>query len=205
MCCCVLESQYRALIFWMLEVELTESKYPILGDLPPLKPVVLLLQKKELSVNPWKSVWDCCNAQCYIQARTLKSLMEILIWEYVFSAHKNFHQQQITCLSNLAMVGCLYLFRGQLLCLKQKTPPWERTVENKSNIHMQAGRAVRLPFVFFSLVGWPFSREYQQDMLTLHDWDPGLNQSCGFRHGNTRNRRGGSWRNRLQSILGLFV
>lgn len=87
-------------------------------------------------------------------------------------------------------MGRLCLFCGQVLCLKQQTPPWERTVENKSNIHMQAGSAVRLPFVFVSLVGWPFSREYQQDMLTLHDWDPGLNQSCGFRHGNGRNRRG---------------
>ncbi len=50
---------------------------------------------------------------------------------------------------------------------------------------MQEGSAVRLPFVFFSLVGWPFSREYEQDMLTLHGCDPVLNQCCGFRHGNT--------------------
>lgn len=50
---------------------------------------------------------------------------------------------------------------------------------------MQVGSAVRLPFVFFSLVGWPLSLESEQEMLTLHDWDPVLNQSCGFRHGNT--------------------
>lgn len=55
---------------------------------------------------------------------------------------------------------------------------------------MRVGPAVRLPFAFFSLVGWPYSHEYQQDMLTLHDWDPVLNQSFGFRHGNRRSRRG---------------
>lgn len=77
-----------------------------------------------------------------------------------------------------------------VLRLKQRTPPREKAGENKSNIHMQVGAAVRLPLVFFSPVGWPFSREYQQDVLTLHDWDPVLNQSCGFRHGNRRNRRG---------------
>lgn len=55
---------------------------------------------------------------------------------------------------------------------------------------MQVGSTVRPPFVFCSPAGWPFSVEYQQDMLTVHDWDPVLNQSCGFRHSNRTNGRG---------------
>lgn len=55
---------------------------------------------------------------------------------------------------------------------------------------MQVGSTIRPPFVFCSPVGWPFSVEYQQDMLTVHDWDPVLNQSCGFRHSNRTNGRG---------------
>lgn len=46
---------------------------------------------------------------------------------------------------------------------------------------MQVSSAVRLPFVFFSLVGWPYSREYEQDMLTLHAGDTAPYQSRGFR------------------------
>lgn len=55
---------------------------------------------------------------------------------------------------------------------------------------MQVSCTVTLLLVFSSLVGWPSSPEYQREMLTLHDWDPVLNQSCGFRHGNRRSRRG---------------
>lgn len=108
---------------------------------------------------------------------------------FFFSIHENFHQQWITCLSNLSTVGRLCLFCAKVLCLKQQAPLWERRVENKSSIHMQVGSAVRLPFVFFSLVGWPFSREYEQDMLTLHAWDTVPCKSRGFRLGNKRSRR----------------
>lgn len=85
-------------------------------------------------------------------------------------------------------MGCLSC--GQMLFLWQQIlPAIGRTVQNKSNIYMQVGSTVRRPAACVSLVGWSLSHEYQQDMLTLHDWDAVLNQSWGFRHGNRRSGR----------------